>query len=520
MKITHNGKRFEAEATYFERNKLKGCGWSWSKADKKWVTTSEEKALKLQRYFDEVARAVTAVKVEEEAKKLEGFSKVASAIEVPCPEGLEFLPHQLAGIEYALGRGGCLVADEPGLGKTIISVGLVNKDESLCRVLVICPASLKLNWVKEIKKWGTRPGEIHLERVDGRETQEVLGVGKRVVWHVINFEALQRVDVKSREWDLLIVDEAHSLKNPKAQRTLEVLGGRSKAGERFLEIPAGKRLFLTGTPVLNKPVELWTILRALDPTRWKSSGWLDFVKRYCAGSRVNGFWDVSGASNMVELAEILSKTVMIRRLKKEVLDLPEKLKKTVILEAGEEEKEVLGVEKEAYEARSAGGVFEDVAWSTLRKGVGMMKVGKVVARAMEVLGEEECVVIFAHHRAVVDGIREALKKKKVESVALVGGMTVEAKQEAIDAFQEGRVRVFVGSLLAAGVGITLTRASRMLIAEIDPRPGMMDQVEDRIYRIGTTKGVTIEYLVYEGSVDARLVDLVENKRRMIKGLMG
>ena len=251
-----------------------------------------------------------------------------STFEPPAPPGLEFRPFQRAGIEYSLYRQNTLIADEMGLGKTIQAIGFCNvvRPQS---ILILCPASLKLNWIREWNKWTTTGIQATLTR--------------SACW-VLNYDVLQKnhAHTKNVLWDVLIIDEAHYLKNPKANRTREVFGGYSFTKvvkgcksrlPRVRPIKARRVLALTGTPIENKPIEFFPLLNYLDPQTFDDG--VKFGIRYCAGRRSFDGWDFTGASNLVELQEKVRSTVMIRRLKAQVLkELPAKVRQVIEVDKG------------------------------------------------------------------------------------------------------------------------------------------------------------------------------------------
>ncbi|MDD5719965.1 MAG: SNF2-related protein, partial [Candidatus Krumholzibacteria bacterium] len=254
--------------------------------------------------------------------------EVVNESPLPVPAGLEYLPYQAEGIEFALGRRNTLIADEMGLGKTIQALGVINALD-IRRVLIVCPASLRINWAREARKWLCRRREICIVN----EKNTVLA-GAEIV--ICNYDRVWDYwdRLAAVHWDLLIGDEAHYLKNPKSQRAKASLGGMIKTAlgnkrKRGIAASAARLRLLTGTPILNKPIELYPLLKALDRERW-GQAWLWYATRYCAATRQRvgrdkEVWDTSGASNLDELQRILRGTVMIRRRKMDVLkDLPPK----------------------------------------------------------------------------------------------------------------------------------------------------------------------------------------------------
>ena len=350
MKLTQaNGWYLVETANREEGSVAKAAGFWWSGSEGKyckvpWRWCSKEVAVAgklaaehaVEPLRSEILKAAGLYQ-----ESLDASRATDAEIDVPAPAGLSYLPFQRGGIAFAAKRQATLIADEMGLGKTIQTIGLINLDPSIQNVLVICPASLKLNWRNEANKWLVRDhGFVYV--VSGNEP---VPAGSRFV--IVNYESLRKgkhPELMAREWDLLVCDESHRLKSEKAQQTQAVCGAppvvekSDRTGEWVVTSPrvpglidkAKRKLFLTGTPILNKPVELWTTLQALDPQNWKN--YMYFAKKYCAAPRNAYGWDFSGAAHLAELQEKLRTTIMVRRLKKDVLkELPPKYRQVVVL---------------------------------------------------------------------------------------------------------------------------------------------------------------------------------------------
>ena len=244
-------------------------------------------------------------------------------LDIPAPEGLEYMPFQRAGIAYAMARENTLIGDEMGLGKTIQALGVINADPTIRDVLIICPASLKINWQREAQKWLVRPMTVGI--VSTKEPFPDTDI------KIINYDILTKFKSQLRaiNWDFLVVDEVHYLKNPKALRTAQVFGKWNKdPSKKIHPLDAKRRAFMTGTPIVNRPIELFPLLKFTGIFK----NWKHFVERYCNGHQTRWGWDVSGASNLGELQGKLRSTIMVRRLKKDVLtDLPPKRRQVIEL---------------------------------------------------------------------------------------------------------------------------------------------------------------------------------------------
>lgn len=398
--------------------------------------------------------------------------------------------YQKKGLERLLQLGGdALLADEPGLGKTAVALSYCLA-VGASSVLVVCPASLRLNWRREMAMWW-------------RE-EPILGV------EIMSYEGLVKAAKAGlTPYAVAIFDEAHYLKTPTAWRT-----------KAALSVKAGRRLFLTGTPMVNRPMDLWPLLKAMGCKMSRT----EFGKRYCAGSLkpvsfrrgrpVKWAWDFRGASHLEELAEGLSRRWMLRRLKADVLaELPAKTRTVVELpHTGPAEP----AELRALAARvirswdDYGSTAADAAIGLMPKDIAVLTAARLEAGRRKlpqvinylrgsILEEEEKVVVFAWHREIIEQL--AREFADVGAVMLYGGMSDAAKDAAVRSFQDGGARVFIGQILTAGTGLTLTAASTVVFAEVDWVPGNMAQAEDRCHRIGQDSPVRVIIMALEDSVD-------------------
>lgn len=539
MTLTFSDGRFELRFDYDPNfvEKAKAAGMRWDKEVKCWWVKDSSTAAKFAEFADESAKVAlakgSATVAASQATTIDGH--------LPRPEGLEYMDFQKAGIAFAVERPVTLIADEMGLGKTIQAIGVINAVHEIRNVLVICPASLKRNWERELKKWLVAIFQI--EVVEGKTGAAKVELNGNPQIVIINYDIIGSL-AKEIEWDLLIVDEAHYLKGD-SLRTKRILGSKNKKGEVEEQgIKAARKLWLTGTPIVNRPKELWNILHASDPVSF--SNFFAFAKRYCDARQNKWGWDFSGASNLEELQGKLRSTMMVRRMKRDVLkDLPAKRRQVVELNGLDKEmKASIRAEEEAMEAKKdaieAAQARVDVArlgdneeefkaalealrmayrvafeeMSRIRHQVALAKVPAV----LEWLDDAELdkVVVFAHHHDVIDQIKAHFGSAAVE---LTGETPNAKRQEAVDRFQEDpSCKVFIGSIQAAGVGITLTSASHVVFAELDWVPGNMSQAEDRCHRIGQDERVNIYHLVLNGSLDARMAHLLVEKQEWIDRL--
>jgi len=490
--------------------------------------------------WEEVPKALVLARVE----SLEASRATDADVQIPAPDGCDYLPFQKAGIAYGHARTAVLFGDEMGLGKTVEAIGLLNADPTLKRILVVCPASLKLNWRHELEKWLCRKRVIFIA-----DSKLFPDLEDGIV--IINYDILSRhtKQIKSVEWDAVIIDEAHFLKNKDALRTRQVFGREPKRSQKAAgdqgepAIRARKKILLTGTPIANRPNEIFPLIHFLDPENWPS--FWSFARRYC-GAHNNGFgWDVSGATNLDELQRKLRETILIRRLKKDVLtELPPKRRQIIELPATGAAVAVVKAERAAYAAREDTILAEQarvelakasedpavyaeavkrlrkcmmVAFdeiSALRHETAVAKIPQLIEFTRDAIEESGKVVLFLHHKDCVAAVAREFGNA---AVMLVGDTEMADRQAAVDRFQnDPTCTLFIGSTMAAGVGITLTASAHVIIGELDWVPGNVTQAEDRTHRIGQRESVLVQHLVLENSLDAHIAKTIVRKQEIIE----
>lgn len=447
--------------------------------------------------------------------------------------GPELKPFQQDGIVRIIGNmnagKGTLLADEMGLGKTVQAIGVINARTDLKRVLIVCPASLKLNWLSEVQTWFQQRGNCWDYGVTDSKRKTFPSNG--IV--ITNYEQMRNVSSKER-WDLLVFDEAHYLKNPESIRSKQAIR---------LAGTAGNKLVLTGTPITGKPIDVWPALKMLDPNEWNpqgaNTGFLAYASRYCNGRLVtNAFgskWDFSGAKNLDELNTRLIKSCMVRRYKKYVLpELPEKFRQIIELPHKETEVKKARVEWEDNEReleelrkRTYVGTDEEKDGAVkrlqsrmayLRHRAGQMKVPYVIKFIEGVIEESEGkIILFAHHHDVLDKYYEGLRHLGV--VRYDGRMSEEDRSLSVKRFQSDHThgaRIFLGGISVAGQGLTLTASSHVMFAESSWLPHENDQCEDRAHRITQMNNVLVQYFVLQHSFDVRMAQSCIKKQSIIR----
>lgn len=518
---------FLLECGYYENDFARRAGFAWNKDLRMWTTPFASTAAAFARTDKE--KALVTKKAHDEKATFAASCATFSTFQPPAPEGLKYKDFQRAGLEFMQGKPSVLLADDMGLGKTIQAIGMYNlmtrgreaRGADKISTLIVCPASPKRNWRREFMKWAVDAPQVGI--AEGNTLPDT-----RVV--VINYDIVARhIDrLKSRCWDMLILDECQYLKNTKAQRTQAIYGYRFTPGLR-----AGVKLALTGTPILNRPIELFSTLKFLQPEGWKDKH--SFALRYCAAHQTRWGWDYNGAANMEELQRRLRSTIMLRRLKKDVLrELPPKQRQVIEIDPDAAGRKVLKKDRamwgdildrhpdsplteeeyrQVVRSMGSGGQVGFTEMSTVRRENGEAKVDMVIAHVNDCLESVQKVVIFAHHKSVIS----ALAAEWGTACVVVDGSTANAKRDAhVTRFQtDPTCRVFIGEIIAAGTAITLTAASLVVFAELDWVPGNVTQCEDRCHRIGQNDNVMIHHLVLAGSIDALMAKTIVHKQDII-----
>ena len=468
--------------------------------------------------------------------------RIVSAI--PWAPGIKLYPYQEVGVAYAvMADGKAVIGDSMGLGKTPTAIGyLLTNIQDNTPALVIAPTTY--NWRNEIERFTGGRLRGHVVSTGSQIQRFGPGDVALVSWGLVRtiYERLLSSGFKT-----VIADESHYAKN---------VSGRGEAA-RILAHAAPHRLLLSGTAMENRPIELWHQLYMVDPLTFPEKK--DFGERFAAATKrsVGGkvFWDDRGASNLDELRDIL-RCFMIRRTKSEVLlDLPDKSRVPLVYELGPSERRAYAnvaanIDKAicaAWRQRSiakARKLVEDgmgteeavaqvnreppdakmlselaiVQLGYLRRAVAEAKIPSAIAWIEDFLDTENPLLIFLEHQSTLESLGKALNDLKVPWDYIDGSVSQKDRMAKVDAFQQGKIRVLVGSK-AMAEGWNLTRASHVLFVERWWVPSKEEQAEDRAYRIGQKNAVTVYYLMAPGTVDDHIADLVDRKRAVIEKVM-
>lgn len=439
-------------------------------------------------------------------------------------------PYQREGIEWLERKGGRgVLGDDMGLGKTPQTLAYWMLHPEHDKTLVLCPASLKLNWQREFGKWTDEEAYVIMGKKGPiPDSYRNYICNYDIVWD--RLDSLLAMGFKS-----IAMDEVHFLKNNKSKKVKNKAGkviGREFTTKRVAAVAkliegVPSLIPLTGTPIKNRPIELFNILNWLDPARWPS--FFGYAKEFC-GARNNGFgWEFKGATNLTTLYEKL-KFNMLRRMKSEVLkDLPPKIRSVVPMELDPKKfkvyeaakadvvawiKENVG-EQEAMNAETEAKVL--VEFSKLKQLSVDAKMKSMIKWIDEFLeNPDNKLMLFGTSYDTIDAVCEHYGEAAVK---LDGRDSQKSRWDSIDAFNSNPgTRVFVGNILAAGVGLSITGTNTVAFMELAWSPGDHDQAEDRAYGLGRGKegyGSIAYYLMGSGTVEEEIATLIDHKRKVI-----
>lgn len=419
-------------------------------------------------------------------------------------------PYQKVGVEFFVNSGGkAMLCDEPGVGKSAQTLAYLVYTKKK-RTLVVCPASVKFSWENEVKKWT----ELKSQVIDGKTDFRTIDHDTNVV--IVNYDVLKKLfnELMKIEWDCVVGDESHLIKNNKAQRTkaFKAIAKNSKS-----------LLLLSGTPVLSRPVELWNALQLMDEKTWNN--YWDFTRRYCGAHQTRWGLDVGGATNLEELQQRISR-YFLRRRKEDVLkELPEKVFIDVPVDMdNERQKEYDTAEKEFarylrdYKKKKYTEITKAMTAEKLTKINFLRQIsvwGKVnSAREMieGIVDSGQKVLVFSSFNAPLEKLMESFPG----SVMITGKTDVSTRGEIVNKFQtDESVKVFFGGTTAAGVGITLTAASYVIFLDYSWNPADMEQALNRAHRPGTTATHLTIYQIYsKGTIDEFMKKLLVKKQKV------
>jgi SWI/SNF-related matrix-associated actin-dependent regulator 1 of chromatin subfamily A len=422
------------------------------------------------------------------------------------------LQHQKEAIEKLAGSRRFILADDMGLGKTTCTI-IAALETGAKKILIICPASLKINWQREIENYSDRPVYISEGKKFSTESDFVI-VNYDILKNFHNTTDKNKSLLDQSNFDLVILDEAHMISNPQAQRT--------KIINHFVKNI--KRVWLlTGTPMTSRPMNYYNLLNIIESP--VAQNWMAYAIRYCQGYQFMAgrrkVWNVTGASNLEELRDRTSKQIL-RRLKEDVLDLPDKIISPVYLRLKSKEyEELMGEYYNWFDNKKDESSSLTVQFSKLmkvRKVISNEKTKQTIEFAENIIEQGKKVIIFTNFTDTLQTIYQHFGK---QAVYLDGSCSKPHRQHAVDEFQDNeKIRVFVGNLKAAGVGLTLTAAEVVIMNDLSFVPAEHAQAEDRAYRYGQKSNVLVYYPLYENTIEGAIYDILNRKKQIIRTVMG
>jgi SWI/SNF-related matrix-associated actin-dependent regulator 1 of chromatin subfamily A len=407
--------------------------------------------------------------------------------------------------------GRALVACDPGLGKTPISLWWIAQNaQKALPAVVICPASVKYHWEMESRKCGVTDYEV----LEGRRTSRI----RPAPLVILNYDILiyWLEELKKLRPRTIVLDESAYIQSPTTKRT--------KATQELCKgVP--HILALSGTPLVNRPIELFPTLQILQPALFRSR--FNFGRAFCNGHMGPFGWDFRGASNTGKLHKLLMRNLMIRRRKAEVLkDLPPKIRRVVTVplhnpqEYHRASTDFMNWLRDTDPA-ALDGAFK--AQTLVKIGYLLRLAAKLKLKALiewinDFLDDsDEKLVVFAVHHKMIDALKRRID---AECVVIDGRVPSSQRGFIVEQFQRNKkVRVLVGNIRAAGVGLTLTAASNVVFAELPWTPGAVTQSEDRCHRISAKGQVFIWFLISQGTIEERLCKLLQSKQEVLSSVL-
>jgi SWI/SNF-related matrix-associated actin-dependent regulator 1 of chromatin subfamily A len=422
------------------------------------------------------------------------------------------LEHQKEAVQKLVENKKFILADDMGLGKTTSTI-IAALESGSKKVLIICPATLKINWKREIENYSDKTVYIAEGKNFSTDADFVI-INYDIIKNFHDTKKKGESQILDANFDLVVVDEAHYIKNATAQRTKLINDLVKKVDRLWL---------LTGTPMTSRPIDYFNLLSLIESPVAKN--WMAYAIRYCQGYQFNvggrKVWNVMGASNLEELRDRTS-GLTLRRLKENVLDLPDKIITPVYLRLKSKMyEEIMGeyydwYDKNPEESKSLTVQFTKL--TKIRQVIADEKISQTIELAENIVEQGKKVIIFCNFTDSLNKICEHFGKAAVK---VDGSMSKPERQHSVDSFQENdKIKVFVGNIKAAGVGITLTAAEAVIMNDLSFLPSDHAQAEDRAYRYGQKNNVLVYYPIFENTIEGIIYDILNNKKQVIATVMG
>jgi len=462
--------------------------------------------------FDEIVAKYPETTTEIDPKdlietKLEPVSKepiIKLSDQLETNTKLELYPFQKQGVNFmSETEGKCMIADEMGVGKSVQAITYAHLNNF--KTLIICPASLKLMWEDEIKKFTDKTSLVIYADKIKKDPIDIKGYD----FVIMNYEIVKKAienGIDFRDFDLAVCDESFYIKNSKSQR--------SKTIRTLKYIP--RRICLTGTPVLNRPAELWAQLNFIEPDMFKSA-W-KFYMRYADANKTRFGWDISGASHLDELRNSL-KGIMLRRLKKDVLtELPPKTETLIRIKLSTAMWNKYNKLYDEFEnlVFTDNKVVQLARLTYLKQFLSLSKLDNAEEIIKNTIESDEKIVVFSQYLEPLHYLKE---KFSDNAVVFEGKMNEKEKNEAVKSFQNGKPQVFLGSVMSASTGITLTSSQTVLFIDLPWQPAIISQASDRCHRISQKGNVNIYYMITNDTIDEQIYQLLHGKMKVISDLL-
>lgn len=482
---------FVWRSSFEDRHIARINGFRFSESLKLWYTKQIGIACRLREYADDIAKSKLN-------KVLLTYSPWAGRI--PFPEGLKPYDFQIdLAVPWALSRNRSYLGLDAGMGKTICAALILNAlDNVAC--IYICPPFLKLNVKEEFTKW-KHPSASWVYEVLSDTSLHKLETQKYIRDFTKNFKGNS----------ILFVDEAHRFKNDNSRRSTSLFASVIPHFEKVV--------YLSGTPMPNRPLELYTVLNNSAPETINFMNKFEYGKRYCAARKNQWGWDFSGASNVPELASKIKANFLLRlKAKDHLKSLSPTLEKLVFIgenlphKVGKLEKGVL--KNHSPEDLMKFEIGADLHIASYRRELGLAKAESAVEYLNYLLTEtKESILVFAIHKDVIALLEDKLKEFK--PFVITGAVKPEARQGIVKKFQADKSRrLMLLNIQAGGIGLNLQKASRVVFAEYSWVDAENEQAFKRADRIGQDKRVIVDYLVFRNSLDRTVMEIALKKRSL------
>ncbi len=503
---------FAYDRDLLERFKFEIDGRRWDKDNKHWTVPAPQlpKLIELfggtqnvqatddvkRLYREERARRKDLNEIRSKDDSDEIKTQLDSILNLPLYH------YQNVAVEFIDRAGGrAMDADQMGLGKTATAIGYATLRD--LKTLVICPKSVVIGWQREIERFTGKKatvwtGNEKFGRIDAK-------------WHVINYDVVEKrgEELRKAGFDFLVCDEATMIKNRKTLRAKSILGDY-KQRRKYPGIKTKHVLFLTGTPVMNRPIEAFVLLNFLDSDRFNN--FFQFTQKY-------GGWRGSEPRNLDDLHH-RTKDLIIRRLKKDILtELPAKQRNDLYVELTPfEVKEYNELLHKLFRKWRALGKPTVAEMPAIQQYLNTKKIPRLIEMTDELLEQDRGILVYS---CFIDPLMK-LKKHYGDKAAMIHGqMSPMERQKSIDDLKSGKAKVGLFSIGAGALGIDGLQYSIDTVAFLDHFwvPSIHEQAEDRLFRIGQTKQVQVYYFIVENSVDEYMSTLLKEKQKVVEQIV-